>query len=126
MSPYQAVDSPALQKAVKDARTYSDHAALTDRFERLAREMRIKAEEQKKLLQHYQERSYLYGRRAQDRQSRTWALMHRYEQAVKKSLRKAASHRQMAAKLKREDHAASVGLIPSIANLRQGQLELLR
>ena len=72
-------------------------------FENLAAEMRIKAEEQRKLLQHYQEKSYLYGRQAQDQQSHTWALMHRYEQAAKTSLGKAASHRRLAATLERDE-----------------------
>jgi hypothetical protein len=35
--------------------------------------MQAKAEEQKKLLQHYEEKSYLYGREAQDLISHTGA-----------------------------------------------------
>jgi hypothetical protein len=107
MSPYQTVDSPELRKMVQNARTRSDHDALTRYFENLAKEMGARAEEQKKLLQHYQEKSYLYGRRAQDQQSHTWALMARYEQAVRKSLSKAASHRAIAAKLEQEGNTAS-------------------
>src|SRR5687768_16495130 len=107
MSPYQTVDSPSLRKTVQNARTRSDHDALTIYFENLAKEMGERAEEQKKLLQHYQEKSYLYGRRAQDQQSHTWALMVRYEQAAKTSLSKAASHREIAAKLEQEGDTAS-------------------
>jgi hypothetical protein len=107
MSPYQIIDSPALRKTVQNARTRSDHDALTRYFENLAKEMGARAEEQRKLLQHYQEKSYLYGRRAQDQQSHTWALMVRYEQAVKTSLSKAASHREIAAKLEQEGNTAS-------------------
>ena len=107
MSPYEAVNSPAVRKTVQNARTRSDHDALTRYFENLAKEMGARAEEQKKLLQHYQEKSYLYGRRAQDQQSHTWALMVRYEQAVKTSLSKAASHRAIAAKLEQEGNTAS-------------------
>jgi hypothetical protein len=103
MSPYELVDSPAVLKTVENARTRDDHAALSTYFENLAAEMRVKAEEQRQLLQHFREKSYLYGRQAQDRQSHTWALMHRYEQAVKKSLAKASSHRQIAARLERDD-----------------------
>jgi hypothetical protein len=97
MSLYEAVKSPVILKAVQDARTCSDHNALAKRFENLAKEMRMKAEEQRRLVEHYQEKSHLYGRQAQDRKSHTWALMHRYEQAAKTSLGKAATHRQMAA-----------------------------
>lgn len=105
MSRYEAVKSPSILKAVQDARTYSDHTVLVRLFEDLSKEMRAKAEEQKRLLEHYQEKSYLYGRQAQDRQSNTWALMNRYEQATKTSLSKAASHRQIAAELKQEHYA---------------------
>jgi hypothetical protein len=62
--------------------------------------MQANAGEQQKLLNHYQEKSYLYGRQAQDRQSHTWALMVKYEQAAKTSLSKAALHRQIAAELR--------------------------
>jgi hypothetical protein len=116
MSRYEAVKSPAILKAVQDARRHSDHNAVAKRFENLAKEMRMKAEEQRRLLQHYQEKSYLYGRQAQDRKSHTWALMHRYEQAAKTSLSKAATHRQMAAKLKQDGYATPIRQTESVAN----------
>ena len=116
MSRYEAVKSPAILKAVQNARTYSDHNALAKRFENLAKEMRMKAEEQRRLLEHYQEKSYLYGRQAQDRKSHTWALMHRYEQAAKTSLGKAATHRQMAAKLKQDGYATPIRQTENAAN----------
>ncbi|HJT52030.1 MAG TPA: hypothetical protein VJ734_08835 [Nitrosospira sp.] len=106
MSRYEAVNSPDLLKTAQNAKTYTDHYALTKRFETLAEEMRTRAEEQRKLLEHYHEKSYLYGRQAQDQQSHTWALMHRYKQAAKTSLSKAALHRQIAAKLERGGYAA--------------------
>ncbi|PTQ79534.1 hypothetical protein C8R21_12626 [Nitrosospira multiformis] len=107
MSPYEAVNSPALLKTVEEARTYKDHCALTKHFENLAEEMRARANEQRKLLDHYQEKSYLYGRLAQDQQSHTWALMQRYEHAAKASLGKAALHRQIAARLEQEGYVVS-------------------
>ncbi len=97
------VNSPAVLHRVENARTREDHAALSTYFENLAAEMRIKAEEQRQLLQHFQEKSYLYGRQAQDRKSHTWALMHRYEQAAKTSLGKAASHRRLAGGFKQDE-----------------------
>ncbi len=106
MSPYEAINSPALREAVQNARTRGDHDTLARNFENLTREMRVKAEEQRKLLQHYQEKGYLYGRQAQDRQSHTWALMVRYEQAAEKSFPKAALHRQLAAGLGRNAHGS--------------------
>ncbi|SOD41676.1 hypothetical protein [Nitrosovibrio sp. Nv4] len=124
MSPYEAVNSPTLRKTVQNARTRSDHDALTRHFENLAEEMRIKAAEQKKLLQHYEEKSYLYGRQAQDRQSHTWALMVRYEQAAKTSLSKAASHRQIAAQLEPDVYTSpdrqTAEAVDDTTNLRFG------
>lgn len=106
MSPYEAVNSPALLKTVESARTRDDHEALTIHFETLAGEMRRKAEEQRKLLQHYEEKSYLYGRQAQDRQSHTWALMLKYEKAAKTSQINAASHRKIAAEFERNNYGS--------------------
>jgi hypothetical protein len=57
MSPYEAVNSPALLKTVEEARTYKDHYALIKHFENLAEEMRARANEQRKLLDHYQEKA---------------------------------------------------------------------
>ena len=116
MSPYEAVDSPAVRKMVEGARTRTDHEALVAHFESLAADMRAKAEEQRQLLQHYQEKSYLYGRQAQDRQSHTWALMNRYERATKASLGKAASHRQFAAKLGQDERESNTATGAGSAN----------
>ena len=102
MSPYEAIDSPALRKTVESAKTRDDHEALTMHYEVLAGEMRKRAEEQRKLLQHYEEKSYLYGRQAQDRQSQTWALMLKYEKAAKTSQINAASHRKIAAEFEQK------------------------
>ncbi|HEX7234436.1 MAG TPA: hypothetical protein VF243_04125 [Nitrosospira sp.] len=76
-----------------------------------AKEMQVKADEQKRLLEHYEDKSYLYGRRAQDLQSHTHALIRNYEKAVAENMRAAAFHRQMASKLN-ENHAASIPQTP--------------
>lgn len=106
MSRYEALDSPALRQTVENARSREDHEALTTQFESLASEMQSKAEEQRKLLQHYQEKSYLYGRQAQDRQSHTWALMLKYEKAARASRLYAASHREIAAQLMHDNYGS--------------------
>jgi len=102
MSRYEAIDSPALRQTVENARTREDHEALTRHFEMLASEMRNRAEEQRKLFHHYEEKSYLYGRQAQDRQSHTWALMLKYEKAAKMSQIYATSHRKIASQLEQD------------------------
>jgi hypothetical protein len=81
--------------------------------------MRARANEQRKLLDHYQEKSYLYGRLAQDQQSHTWALMQRYEQAAKASLGKATLHRQIAARLEQEGYIVSSQASGGVSNPQQ-------
>jgi septal ring factor EnvC (AmiA/AmiB activator) len=96
ISPLEAVQNTSARKAPQSARTRSDHDALTKYFEDAAREMHNKAEEQKKLLEHYEEKSYLYGRQAQDLESHTSALIRKYETAEQASMKEAALHRRMA------------------------------
>lgn len=108
--------SPEAQKAQnahargaeEGARTYADHSNLAKQYENMARELLAKSEERKKLLQHYEEKSYLYGRRAQDMQSHAWALLHKYEKATKETVKQAAFHRKMASELAKSDYARQV------------------
>ncbi|MBA4143849.1 MAG: hypothetical protein H0X43_12885 [Nitrosospira sp.] len=58
--------------------------------------MRAKVEEQKKLLEHYEEKGYLYDRHAQDLKSHTAALVRVYDENVHENIKKATVHRQMA------------------------------
>jgi hypothetical protein len=106
MGPHEAENGIA-RKAAQSARTYADHDRLAQRYQATARELRVKAEEQKKLLQHYEEKSYLYGRQAQDNKSHTWALVSRYERAVEDNVKLAAHHRNMAAELAKGNYATS-------------------
>ncbi len=78
---------------------------LAKQYESSARELLVKAEEQKKLLQHYEEKSYLYGRQAQDNQSHTSALLNKYQQAAAETIKQAAFHHKMASELAKGDHA---------------------
>ena len=85
-----------LSKAAQGARTYADHDRLAKQYKNSARELLVKADEQKKLLTQYQEKSYMFGRQAQDLQSHTAALMHKYERAAENTIQQAAYHQQMA------------------------------
>ena len=69
--------------------------------------MKAKVQEQKELLEHYENKSYLYGRRAQDLQAHTDALIRNYEKTIKANIKEAASHRQMALQLEESNYAAS-------------------
>jgi hypothetical protein len=104
MSPLEA-QNDQIHKAEKNARTYVDHDNLAKQYQNTAKEMLVKAEEQKKLLQHYEEKSYLYGRQAQDKQSHALALVHKYEQTAEEDIKQAAFHRKMASELAKRDYA---------------------
>ncbi|SCY34872.1 hypothetical protein SAMN05216420_10511 [Nitrosospira sp. Nl5] len=109
LTPLEAVQNTNIRKAVQNARTRSDHDALTKYFEGAAREMQTKAEEQRKLLEHYEEKGYLYGRQAEDRKSRTWALARKYEESAQANIKEAAAHRQMALEAAQGSYAAQDG-----------------
>lgn len=97
MSPIQeSTQNAAIGKAIHSAQTPGDHYALTKYFEGAAREMQGKANEQKKLLEHYENKSYLYGREAQDLISHTAALVRKYNQTARENIKEASMHRQMA------------------------------
>jgi hypothetical protein len=92
------VKEEANQAAIQNATTQSDHYALAKRLEDAAKEMRAKAEEQKALLQQY-ENGNLYGWQSHSLRSNALALIRKYEQAAQSKMREAASHRQLARKL---------------------------
>ncbi|BCT66826.1 hypothetical protein NNRS527_00394 [Nitrosospira sp. NRS527] len=57
--------------------------------------METKAAEQKQLLEHYEEKSYLYGREAQDLKSHAAALVRKYHETTEENIKEAAAHRLM-------------------------------
>jgi hypothetical protein len=105
MTPQDTLHNPDIQKAAQNARTRNDHNALSKYFESAATELKNKAQEQKKLLEHYEEKGYLYGRQAQDLKSHTAALVRKYEESAEENVREAALHRRKAAELVKNDVA---------------------
>lgn len=95
MSPLEAQYTDT-RRTAENARTYEDHESLAKQYENIAEKLRVKAEEKKQLLQHYEEKSYLYGKQAPDRQSHTWALLRKYEKAAKETIKQASFHQKMA------------------------------
>jgi membrane protein involved in colicin uptake len=95
---------------------HGDHDRLAEQYQRMAKELRIKAEEQRKLLEQYEEKSYLYGKQAQDRQSHMQALARKYQRVAEEAIRQAAFHQKMAAELARCDHDALAGTSHSSRN----------
>ncbi|SEO28882.1 hypothetical protein SAMN05216404_11645 [Nitrosospira multiformis] len=83
------------------------HETVAKYYEDEARKSRAKVKELEIMLAHYEEKSYLYGKKAQDLQAHTAALVRKYEEAAKADAREAASHRQIALTLKEKNHPAS-------------------
>ena len=101
----QPIDTLEIRAAAQNATTRDEHESIAKYYENTAAQMQAKVTEQKALLEQYENKSYLYGRQAQDLQSHTSALIRDYEKSVKASAKVAALHRQMAAKLNQK-HAA--------------------
>jgi hypothetical protein len=101
----------------------SDHLALTRHYENTAREMGNKAEEQKRLLKHYDEKSYLYGRQAQDLKSHAAALVRKYNEVMAENIREAAAHRQLALEQIRRDKVTRDGWTVRSATARKAGQE---
>ena len=112
----QPIDTPEIRAAAQNATTRSDHELIANHYENAAAQMQAKVKEQKELLEQYENKSYLYGRQAQDLQSHTSALIRDYEKSVEASTKVAILHRQMAAKFI-ENHATNTQLPGSATGL---------
>ena len=75
----------------------NDHDALVRYYEDLAKEAEAKLQENKAVLEEYEDHAYYYGRQGQDLQSHTIANIREYEKALKESLSNADLHRKIAA-----------------------------
>jgi hypothetical protein len=84
-----------MTQAVQNAETKADHQALAEHYEEAAKEMQLKVDEHKKLLEQYESKSYLYGRQAEDLKAHCLRLIEVYEKAAEENLRMAKLHRQM-------------------------------
>ena len=82
------------------AKTKFDHIGLAVYYEKEAKEMSAKAEEQKKLLEEYRNHSEYYGREGQDFESHHEALLRKYTKSAERNSEMAASHRKMAERVK--------------------------
>jgi transglutaminase/protease-like cytokinesis protein 3 len=101
ISPHDAIQNTPVRKTTQNARTRNDHDALSKYFENEAREMQAKARKQKQLLEHYESKSYLYGRQAQDLRSHTEAMVRKYQDRAEEDIKAAALHRQIARELEK-------------------------
>lgn len=99
-------DIPA-RVASQSVMTPCCHEELVSFYEDAARDLQTKAQKKTQLLEQYQNKSYLYGRQAQDLQAQTHALIRKYEQAAKVKMGKAAEHRQMAVELEENTYCVA-------------------
>jgi hypothetical protein len=83
------------ESTIQAAPSSNEHSILAKRFEDAAREMQAKADEQKTLLEQY-EQTNLYGWQSRNLKSHTAALIRKYEQAAWANMKEAMAHRQMA------------------------------
>ena len=109
------VKEEANHAAIQNATTLSDHYALAKRFEDAAREMRAKAEEQRALLQQY-ENGNLYGWQSHSLKANALALIRKYEQTARSNMKQATSHRQMALGFEENHYAIHNGRVPRARN----------
>ncbi|TRW90690.1 hypothetical protein [Candidatus Methylobacter oryzae] len=81
--------------ALQNAKTKEDHEALAEHYEEAAQDMQEKSKEYKKLFDQYEEKSYLYGRQAEDLKAHAQKLIDVYEKASEENLKMAKMHRHM-------------------------------
>lgn len=95
----QPVEAAEIRAAAERAITQSDHEVVAKQYEDAATKLQAKIAKKMELLEHYEDKGYLFGRQAQDLKSHTQALIRNYEKTVRKNLQAAAMHRQIAARL---------------------------
>jgi hypothetical protein len=99
----QNAGTPSEREAVEkyyEEEARKRHETVAKYYEDEAGKMQAKAKELKLLLEHYEDKSYLYGKKAQDLQAHTEALVRKYENSARTDAAEAASHRQIALKLR--------------------------
>ncbi|SFF07862.1 hypothetical protein [Nitrosomonas sp. Nm166] len=95
-----AAGSASISDVEAKAKTKFDHIGLAEYYEKEAKALNEKVEEQRKLLEEYKNHSEYYGREGQDFQSHHEALLRKYTKAVERNMEMAASHRKIAEKMK--------------------------
>jgi len=75
----------------------NDHEALAKHYESLVEEAKVRLQENKKVLEEYEDHPYYYGRQGQDVRSHASANIREYEKTLKENLANVDVHRKMAA-----------------------------
>ena len=92
--------------SAQNIRPFVDHDGLARRYESRARKLLEIAAEREKRLQHYEDKSDLYGRHGHDSQADAIAQVQKYKLEADKAA-KSASHHRMMSQLGKRDYIAS-------------------
>jgi hypothetical protein len=85
-----------MSSSVRNARTSADHNALAKHYEDAAKRMQAKAQIQKNMMKEYTQHGYYYGRRTEDLQEHTEALIRIYQEAAEANRNMAKFHHRLA------------------------------
>ena len=85
-----------MSSAVRNAKTSADHNALARHYEDAAKRMQAKAQAQKNMMKEYTRHGYYYGRRTEELQEHTQALIRQYEEAAESNRNMAKFHHRLA------------------------------
>jgi hypothetical protein len=105
-------DTLEIREPAPNTALENDHEALAKYHEDAAAQIQVKIEEQKELLEQY-EKIRLYGWQSHNLKSRTSAMIRKLEQAERSHMNEAASHHQMALKLKESNYTRHSSLYGS-------------
>lgn len=86
----------------------NNHDALVKYYEGVAKDAKLKLQENQKIIQEYEARPYYFGRQGLDVKSHALANIRAYEKEIQESLASADLHRKMAMRQK-NDQANKVG-----------------
>lgn len=75
----------------------NDHEALVKHYGNLVEETKVRLQENRKILEEYEDHPYYYGRQGQDVRSHASANIREYEKALKENMANVDLHRRMAA-----------------------------
>lgn len=88
--------STDMSSAIRNARTRADHNALAQYYENAAKRMQAKAQVERNMMNEYTQHGYYYGRRTEDLQEHTEAMVRVYEEGAEANSNMAKFHRRLA------------------------------
>ncbi|MBP6058279.1 MAG: hypothetical protein KA524_07710 [Nitrosomonas sp.] len=74
----------------------NDHEALVKHYGNLVEEAKVRLQENRRILEEYEDHPYYYGRQGQDVRSHASANIREYEKTLKENLANVDLHRRMA------------------------------